>query len=668
MFKQEYQISSKYIRQIIQLNYIIIPFKWVREKKMSVHFISAYKKTPFLTEEELYLFNNGKLYYSYLKFGAHHIIKNGVAGVHFAVWAPGAIQVCIVGDFNSWCGKRHPMQLLDTTGVWALFVPGLEAGQLYKYQIEPLKGEKFLKADPFAFYSELRPDTASVIYPLEGYSWQDGEWMERRGESEFMENPLSIYEVHPGSWRTKEDGRFYNYLELATELIDYVLEMGYTHVELLPLMEHPYDGSWGYQGTGYFSCTSRYGTPHDFMRFIDQCHQSGIGVILDWVPGHFCKDAHGLGQFDGNSLYEKEEHVHWGTYKFNFAQSEVWSFLISNAIFWLECFHVDGLRVDGVSSMLYLDYGKERGVWQPNIKGGRENLEAMGFLQRLNEVVTKDYPGVLMIAEEATDWPLVTWPSKQNGLGFSLKWNMGWMNDILRYMQSNFPERKKHHNLLTFSLMYAFSENYILPLSHDEVVHGKRSLLNKLPGDYWQKFSGLRTFLCYFLCHPGKKLLFMGGEFAQYIEWREDRELDWFLLDFDMHKQYQEYTRTINALYRNEKALWENDSDWSGFEWIDVNNCEQSILVFCRRARKIENFLVILINLQPVGYTNYRIGVPEALTYQEVLNSDAAIFGGSNQMNFGPIVVDQVPWHGRDYSVEIRVPPLGSVILKPVLV
>lgn len=634
---------------------------------MGERIIRTPKENSFFAEEELYLFNRGEFYHSYLKFGAHAFLYEGVRGIHFAVWAPQALQVCIVGDFNDWGGAKHRMLKSGNTGVWTLFIPELEEGELYKYEIHTREGETFLKADPFAFYSELRPATASITYTLEGYPWSDKDWMEQRVKKNFKEIPLSIYEAHLGSWKRNEDGRFYNCRELASELINYVLEMRYTHIELLPLMEHPYDGSWGYQGTGYYSCTSRYGTPHDLMALIDQCHQAGIGVILDWVPGHFCKDAHGLGRFDGTSIYEKEEHEHWGTYKFDFTRTEIWSYLISNALFWFDLFHMDGLRVDGVSSMLYLDYGKEGQSWEPNIYGGRENLEAVNFIKRLNGVVGESYPDVLMIAEEATDWPRVSWPTEKKGLGFSFKWNMGWMNDTLRYMTLDFPERKKHHRLLTFSMMYAFSENFVLPLSHDEVVHGKKSLLNKLPGDYWQKFAGLRSLHCYFLCHPGKKLLFMGGEIAQYIEWQEDRELDWFLLDYEMHKQYQSYTQSLNTLYLGEKALWENDFDWSGFEWIDVQNHEQSIFVLCRKAKAKDDFLVILINLQPVGYTRYRIGVPAAIAYYEIFNSDEARFGGSHQVNDGPQIVEKIPWHDRECSFEIQVPPLGSVILKPVL-
>lgn len=620
-----------------------------------------------INEREIYLFNRGELFNSYLRFGAHPIQSEGVKGFNFTVWAPRAREVSVVGDFNRWCGVKHKMLPIGTSGIWTLFIPGLIEGERYKYEVHSVIGTKFLKSDPFAFHSELRPATASITYALEDYSWQDEKWMRKRADRCFKDKPLSIYEIHLGSWKMKEDSCFLNYREVSSELIEYVLEMGYTHIEILPLMEHPFDGSWGYQGTGYYSATSRYGTPHDLMALVDLCHQAGLGVILDWVPGHFCKDAHGLGCFDGVSLFDKEEHAHWGTYKFDFARTEVWSFLISNAIFWLDFFHIDGLRVDGVSSMIYLDYGKEGENLQRNGEGGRENLDAVSFLKRLNNVVADAFPDVLMIAEEATDWPRVSWPTEEKGLGFSLKWNMGWMNDTLRYMQLDFQERKKHHNLLTFSMTYAFSENFLLPLSHDEVVHGKKSLINKLPGDYWQRFAGLRSFYCYFMSHPGKKLLFMGGEIAQFIEWREDRELDWFLLDYESHRLFQGYIRFINQLYLKEKALWENEGDWSGFEWIDVNNYNQSILVFCRRAKAVENFLVIVINLQPIGYRDYRIGVPEMTTYREILNSDAAQFGGTNQVNDGIVVAQKIPWHGRENSVEITVPPIGAVILKPML-
>ncbi|AFM40029.1 alpha-1,4-glucan:alpha-1,4-glucan 6-glycosyltransferase [Desulfosporosinus acidiphilus SJ4] len=619
---------------------------------------------PFLNIEEIYLFNRGELYNAYTKFGVHIIEQKGKTGTFFVVWVPGAKAVCVVGDFNLWQSKRDAMLETGITGVWTLFIPKRLKG-LYKFEIVTPNGDLFLKSDPFAFYSEHRPLTASRIYSLEGYPWQDQAWISQREKSCPQEKPLLIYEVHLGSWRRKTDGSFFQWADLTEELLCYVLEMGYTHIELMPLMEHPYDGSWGYQATGYYSCTSRYGTPHDFMYFIDCCHQAGIGVILDWVPGHFCKDSHGLGKFNGSSLYEKDEHGKWGTYNFNFSKPEVWSFLISNAVFWLEKFHLDGLRVDGVSSMLYLDFEKPDKGWERNSNGGRENLEAIAFMQRLNEVVFRDFPGILMIAEEATDWPLVTYPTYVNGLGYNFKWNMGWMNDTLRYMQQDFFCRKDCHNLLNFSLTYAFSENFVLPLSHDEVVHGKQSLLNKMPGDYWQKFAGLRNLLGYQMGHPGKKLMFMGGEIAQFIEWRYDAELDWLLLDYEMHKKFQAYVKELNKLYQREKAFWENEREWSGFEWIDADNKNQSILAFCRRGKNPKDLLIIVINFQPVSYRDFRIGIPQRGIYQELFNSDQDSFGGSNCLNKKPIASEKVPWHGRAVSLRIKVPPLATVIFKP---
>lgn len=619
----------------------------------------------FIKPEELYLFNEGKLFHSHLRFGAHKVKQNNSSGVHFAVWAPNAKKVSVVGNFNYWQGSSYPMERQGQTGVWTLFIPALFDGEIYKYEIETQTGEIVLKADPFAFYAEVRPNTASVVYSLEGYCWNDRDWIKDRECNSFREKPVLIYEVHPGSWRRKQDKSFYSYRDLAEELVTYVLEMGFTHLELLPLMEHPYDGSWGYQITGYYAATSRYGTPHDLMYLIDRCHQAGIAVILDWVPGHFCKDAHGLGRFDGTSIFEREEHEEWGTYKFDFSRSEVWSFLISNALFWLETFHIDGLRVDGVTSMLFLNFGVGYRGWSPNIQGGSENLEAIAFLRKLHSLVSTHYPNVLMIAEESTDWPLVTRPSSEGGLGFNHKWNMGWMNDTLEYIQRPFPDRKACHNLLTFSLVYAFSESFILPLSHDEVVHGKKSLIEKMPGDYWQKFAGLRVLYLYLICHPGKKLLFMGEEFAQFIEWRYYSALEWFLLDFEMHGKYREYIRVINNLYRQEESLWQIDHDWRGFKWIEVNNSEQSILIFLRKARDEKNFVVVVLNFQPLGYEYYRVGVPCHGSYTEILNTDGSEFGGSDQRNRDKVQARAVPWQGENYSICIKIPPLGGVILKP---
>ncbi|MGI1660294.1 MAG: 1,4-alpha-glucan branching protein GlgB [Desulfitobacterium sp.] len=620
-----------------------------------------------LTPKEMVLFNRGEFYHSFLKFGAHFIKHQEGWGTFFSLWAPYATHVSVVGDFNDWCGVNHPMNKWEDHGVWTLFIPGLEQGEIYKYEVLTATGERALKADPFAFFSEVRPNTASVVYSLEGYLWHDQTWLDKRKTTDYKLMNLSIYEMHLGSWKRKEGGGFYSYREIAPELISYLKKMGYTHVEFLPLLEHPYDGSWGYQGTGYYASTSRYGPPQYLMALIDQCHQANIGVIMDWVPGHFCKDAHGLGNFDGSDLFEKEVHEHWGTYKFDYTRSEVWSFLISNAIFWLEIYHVDGLRVDGVSSMLYLDYGKENKTWEPNVLGGREDLAAVQFLRRLNETVNAFFPDVLMIAEEATDWQGVTWPLEEEGLGFSFKWNMGWMNDTLRYISLDFEQRKEHHQLLTFPMMYAYSESYILPLSHDEVVHGKKSLLNKMPGNYEQKFAGLKGLMTYWLCCPGKKLLFMGGEIAQFIEWREDRELDWFLLEFDRHRQYHLFVQHLQAIYGEEKALWQNDLSWSGFEWIDVHNHKQGILVFCRKGKEPQDHLVVLINFQPLSYTQYRIGVEEAKGYREIINTDRVDYGGQGVNNTGIIMVERVPWHGREYSLELRVPALGAILLKPVL-
>ena len=622
-------------------------------------------KKCFLDRDEIYLFNRGELYHSYFKFGAHIIECDGIQGTHFVVWAPNALHVGLVGEFNNWCSTKSSMVEIGSSGVWTLFVSEVLQGQLYKYEIQSKDGQVFLKSDPYAFFSELRPATASIVYSLEGFIWQDQVWMEQRKGVNVLEKPLLIYEVHLGSWRRNEDGSYYNWRTLATELLGYVLKMGYTHLELMPIMEHPFDGSWGYQVTGYYSCTSRFGNPDDFMYFMDQCHQAGIGVILDWVPGHFCKDAHGLGRFNGRSVFESEENEQWGTYNFDFAKTEVWSYLISNAVFWFDKFHVDGLRVDGVSSMLYLDFAKTGPSLRRNVDGGRENLQAVAFMQRLNEVVLQDFPGTFMIAEESTDWPLVTYPPYVDGLGYNYKWNMGWMNDTLRYMSLDFPLRKHNHQLLTFSLTYTFSENFILPLSHDEVVHGKKSLLGRMPGDYWQKFAGLRSLYGYWMCHPGKKLVFMGGELAQFIEWRDDAELDWFLLAYEMHRKHQNFVSAFNQLYQQEKALWENEQDWSGFEWIDVNNHQQSILVFSRKAQNPDDFLIILINFQANSYKNFRVGVPHAGSYQELFNSDQEIYGGKGQVNESMLITENVSWHNQLFSLTLNVAPLAIVLLKP---
>ncbi|MBM7583075.1 1,4-alpha-glucan branching enzyme [Caldicoprobacter guelmensis] len=622
-----------------------------------------------ITDYQLYLFNEGTNYHSYKMLGAHLIKINGVEGTRFAVWAPNARRVSVVGDFNCWDGRVHIMNRLGDSGVWTLFIPGVKEFDLYKYEIENYYGQVVLKADPYAFYSEVRPGTASIVYDLNKYEWRDDEWLQERTNTPIYDKPLLIYEVHLGSWRRKEGNRFLSYRELAAELIPYVKDMGYTHIELLPVAEHPYDGSWGYQTTGYYSVTSRYGTPEDFMFFIDECHLAGIGVILDWVPAHFPKDEHGLRRFDGTALYEHEdprrgEHPHWGTLIFNYGRNEVRSFLISNAIFWFDVYHVDGLRVDAVASMLYLDYGKSWGEWLPNRYGGKENLEAIEFMRRMNEVVFQYFPNVLMIAEESTAWPMVTRPVYLGGLGFNYKWNMGWMNDMLRYMSLDPVYRKWHHENLTFSMMYAFSENFILPLSHDEVVHGKRSLLDKMPGDYWQKFANLRLLYAYMMAHPGKKLLFMGGEFGQFAEWNFDAGLDWHLLEYEMHRKLHYYVKMLNHFYLDNRALWECDHGWEGFCWIDHRDYSQSIIAFLRKSKGQDECLIVVCNFTPVVRYGYRIGVPWPGGYEEVFNSDDPVYGGSGQGNIGIIVAEGIPWHGFEQSISITVPPLAAVFLK----
>lgn len=629
--------------------------------------------SPVISEYDLYLFNEGTHHKVYEKLGAHFRIINGIEGVLFAVWAPCACRVSVVGNFNQWDGRRHQMRLLGSSGVWEIFIPGICQGDIYKYEIYTFSKEIYLKSDPYAFYSELRPDTASIVYNIDNYQWNDKDWINSRDSSNILEKPISIYEVHLGSWKRKceEGGRFFTYRELAAELVKYVKEMGYTHIELLPVAEHPYDGSWGYQTTGYYSVTSRYGLPEDFMYLVDTCHQNGIGVILDWVPAHFPKDGHGLARFDGTALYEhldekQGEHPDWGTHIFNYGRNEVKCFLISNAIFWFEKYHIDGLRVDAVASMLYLDYGKKEGQWVPNKWGGRENLEAVEFLKQLNTTVFRYFPGVMMIAEESTSWPLVSKPPYAGGLGFTFKWNMGWMNDFLSYVSMDPIYRKYHHNKITFSLMYAFSENFILVLSHDEVVHGKCSMINKMPGDYWNKFAGLRVSYGFMYGHPGKKLLFMGGEFGQFIEWNYQQSLDWHLLGYEAHKKLQRYVKDLNNLYKKEKAMYQLDFCPEGFEWIECNDVDQGVFSFIRKGKDQGDILVFVCNFTPVLYNDYRIGVPQDLYYMEILNSDSEIYGGSNAGNLGGVYAEKIPFHERPYSLKIQVPPLSTLIFKPI--
>jgi 1,4-alpha-glucan branching enzyme len=630
-----------------------------------------YAFPPLLSDYDLYLLGEGTHWDAYNRLGAHLRTVNGVEGVNFAVWAPNARSVSVVGDFNQWDGRRHPMRKLIPSGVWELFIPGLEEGERYKFEIRG-RHEILEKTDPFCFAAERPPLTASIVADLDQHVWQDNSWMERRLEANPLHEPISIYEVHLGSWQKdwERDHGWLSYRELAHQLVEYCLKMGYTHIELLPVSEHPFTGSWGYQTVGYYAVTSRYGSPQDFMYFVDHCHQHGIGVILDWVPAHFPRDGHGLRQFDGTCLYEhadprQGEHPDWGTLIFNYGRNEVRNFLLANAIFWLDKYHIDGLRVDAVASMLYLDYSREDGDWVPNEFGGRENLEAISFLKSFNEQVHLRFPGVLTIAEESTAWTGVSRPTYVGGLGFSLKWNMGWMNDTLRYIQKEPIHRKYHHDELTFSLIYAFTENFVLPLSHDEIVHGKGSLLDQVPGDLWQKFGNLRMLYTYMWTHPGKKLLFMGSDFGQWNEWNCDDNLQWDLLRWESHRGLQQLVADLNKLYRNEPALHEEDFAPGGFEWIDCHNYQDSTLSYIRRAKNPDDFLIICCNFTPVVRHHHRLGVPELLWYEEVFSSDSEYYAGSNQGNGPGVQADAMESHGRPFSVELTLPPLGVSVLKP---
>ena len=635
-------------------------------------FYDPYSFLPVLSEFDLYLMEEGTHYKKYEKLGAHEMRINGIDGVFFAVWAPNALRVSVIGDFNRWDGRRHPMRVRGLTGIWELFLPGLSEGTLYKFEVKSrYKGILAEKADPYAFYTELRPKTASVVWDINKYQWQDSEWMEKRAGRNWLDAPISIYEVHLGSWRRvpEENGRWLTYGELADTLIPYVRDLGYTHIELMPISEHPLDESWGYQTVGYFSCTSRYGKPEDFMYLVDQCHKNGLGVIIDWVPAHFPKDAHGLGYFDGTALYEhedprKSEQKDWGTLVFNYGRTEVANFLIANALFWLDTYHIDGLRVDAVASMLYLDYSRKPGEWVPNAFGGNENLEAVEFLKRFNEVAHHYHPGIVTIAEESTAWPMVSRPTYIGGLGFSLKWNMGWMHDILSYFSYDPLYRKHHQSELTFALLYAFTENFILVLSHDEVVYGKRSLVDKMPGDLWQKFANLRLLHAYMYAHPGKKMLFMGGEFGQWSEWNSKESLDWHLLQYEPHRRLQNLVRDLNRLYRNEPAMHEVDFTYDGFEWIDFADYESSIVSFIRRAKNREDFLIFVFNFTPVPRYNYRLGVSLPGFYREVLNTDSAYYWGSDLGNSGGVYAEAIPWHGKPSSLSLTLPPLSALALK----
>lgn len=614
------------------------------------------------------LFHDGTLHRAYNYMGAHFDTAEGERGVIFRVWAPNAVAVSVVGDFNKWDNSLHPMDKITDKGIWEAFIPELDLYQIYKYCIKTADGKELMKSDPYAFHTETPPSNASRIYDLSGYDWQDAEWVKNQNAGRIYDSPVNIYEMHAGSWRRYGDGSVFDYVKLAEELSAYVKEMGYTHVELMPISEYPYDGSWGYQVSGYFAPTSRYGTPHDFMKFVDIMHREGIGVILDWVPAHFPKDGYGLYHFDGGPCYEyadprKGEHEEWGTVVFDYGRKEVVSFLTSNALYWMDIYHIDGLRVDAVASMLYLDYNRGDGQWIPNIYGGKENLEAIDFFHAVNEAVFKYHPNVLMIAEESTAWPLVSKPTYLGGLGFNFKWNMGWMNDMLRYMSLDPLSRKYNHDSLTFSFFYAFSENYILPISHDEVVHGKGSMINKMPGEYEQKFASLRTFYAYMIAHPGKKLLFMGQEFAQFVEWSYEKELDWLLLEFDKHKQMQDMVKALNHTYLDNPSLWEIDYSWEGFSWIANDDNEQSIIAF-RRMDKSGKELDIVCNFVPVSRENYRIGVPKAGAYKVVFNTDSKEFGGEGFPVKMTYKTEDKPMHGFKQSVSIDIPAMSVLYLE----
>ena len=630
----------------------------------------AYAFPPRITEHDLYLFNEGRLHQAYQMLGSQPGNVDGVDGIRFALWAPNADRVSVVGDFNHWDGRIHPMRAHGSSGVWELFIPDIIAGVHYKYEIHNRhSGQLLLKSDPYAQFSELRPGTASRVAPVSTHDWQDADWLAARASRDWLHAPMNVYEVHAGSWRRHADGRFYTYRELAEHLVPYVLEMGYTHIELMPVNEHPLDESWGYQATGYFAPTSRFGKPDDLRYFIDACHQAGLGVLLDWVPAHFPQDSFALARFDGTALYEHEDprlgfHQDWGTHIFNYGRNEVKSFLLSSAHYWLAEFHFDGLRVDAVASMLYLDYSRKHGEWLPNQFGGHENIEAIEFLRALNIMVHDAFPGALTLAEESTSWPMVSRPVYLGGLGFSMKWNMGWMNDTLTYIRHDPVHRKHHHEKLTFGQLYAYTENFMLPFSHDEVVHGKDSLIGKMPGDAWQQFANLRLLFTYQMTTPGKKLNFMGNEFAQGREWNAGAELDWSLLQNHWHQDIQTLVRDLNRLYRDHAALHQLDFSMDGFAWIDCHDAEQSILSYQRRAAD-GSHLLVLLNFTPVPRTAYRIGVPQAGAYSEIFNSDSTYYGGSNTGNGAGLLADATPWMGYPASVTLTVPPLAGIILAP---
>ncbi len=628
---------------------------------------------PLLSDMDIHLFNEGNHYDLYERLGAHLRTVDGVQGVNFAVWAPNAKSVSVVGDFNGWNGRMNPLRPNASSGVWEAFVPGIAAGEIYKFRVTDYHGQVVDKSDPFGFYSELPPKTASVVQDLDNYQWNDDAWMQERAKSKVEEQPISVYELHLGSWRhdeSRENG-WMNYRDISHQIVEYCRELGFTHIELMPVTEHPYTGSWGYQTVGYFATTSRYGTPEDFMYFVDYCHQHGLGVIIDWVPAHFPKDGHGLAKFDGTALYEhadprQGEHPDWDTLIFNYERNEVRNFLVSNAMFWLKKYHIDGLRVDAVASMLYLDYSRTEGQWIPNKYGGRENLGAIDFLRTMNDRVHEAFPGVLTLAEESTAFGGVSRPTTTGGLGFSIKWNMGWMNDTLRYFHKDPIHRKYHHDELTFSLIYAFTENFMLPFSHDEIVHGKGSLLDQMPGDLWQKFANLRLLYSYMWTHPGKKLMFMGCEWGQWNEWNVNSTLQWDLLQWDSHAGLKKMVGDLNALYRREPALHEVDFESGGFEWIDCQSREASVIGYIRRAKDPNDFVVVCCNFTPAVRKEYRLGVPEPGHYVEIFNSDSQFYAGSNVGNGMGIDSKKIKAQGRADSIALSIPPMGVTVLKKV--
>ena len=630
----------------------------------------AFSYGEVLGDLDMHLYCEGNHYEIYKKLGAHLTEINGYRGTTFAVWAPNAQRVSVVGDFNGWDGRVQPMRRRRESGIWEIFIPGVGEGAHYKYEVRNSFGQIVLKSDPFAFFGQHGIQTASMVFDLDRYKWSDGDWVEGRKTKQWHKEPISIYEVHLGSWARvpEENDRYLSYLELADRLIAYVKDMGFTHIELMPVAEHPFDGSWGYQVTGYFAPTSRFGNPDEFRHFVDQCHANGIGVILDWVPGHFPKDQHGLAAFDGTHLYEhadprQGEHMDWGTLIFNYGRNEVRNFLVANGLFWLDEFHIDGLRVDAVASMLYLDYSRKPGQWVPNVHGGRENLDAIQFMKRFNEVCYERFPGIMTIAEESTAWPGVSRPTYLGGLGFGFKWNMGWMHDFLKYMGLDPVHRRFHQGDVTFSLLYAFHEHFILVLSHDEVVHGKGSLINKMPNDPWQKFANLRLFYGWMFAHPGKKLLFMGGEFGQWAEWNHNRSLEWHLLDSPLHSGLRRLIQHLNHLYKSEPVFWELDDTYEGFEWVDFHDSDNSVVAFLRKAKSGPTFLFV-VNATPVPRQAYRVGAPGEGWYEEILNTDAETYGGSNVGNYGGLHAESIPWQGQSHSLNLTLPPLSTIAFK----